>query len=205
MFTFKYKITDADMKAVNKRLMWSYFIPYLAVSLVGLGAGIAATILRPRTEIMVFGILLIVLSAILFGCSMLLLLAPKNFVASALLTSVDTERTVTIGDGIVIATEEQKDIELSLSEFIRFKNHKTYILAYLDKNRVLLIKDAEQNGKTLAEVFEHLKNRTVSAKPAQKAVGEKSESAVVKADDIKENDADGVEAQSSDDSEAEKE
>ena len=154
------------MKAVNKRLMWSYFIPYFVVALLGIGAGVAATVLRPRTEILVFGILLIVLSAILFGCSMLLLIAPKNFVASALLTSDDTERVVTVGDEVTIVTEGQNDIKLALSEFVRFKNYKTYILAYIDKDRALLIKDAEQNGKTLAELFDYLKNRTAGTQSA---------------------------------------
>lgn len=216
MFTYKYKITDADMKAVNKRLMWSYFIPYLVVSLLGLGAGIAATILRPRTEILVFGILLIVLASILFGCSMLLLIAPKNFVVSALLTSDDTERTVTVGEsGVAISTDGQQDIKLSLGDFVRFKNYKTYLLAYLDKDRVLLVKDAEQNGKTLAELFDFLKNRTAGARsipenaagdkidekvddaagPANAEVAEKSQSENV------ENDGD-VESENADDKDA---
>ena len=63
MFTLKYKITNDDMKRINTRIMRMYFALYFTVSLLGLGAGIAATIMRPRTEILVFGIILIVLGA----------------------------------------------------------------------------------------------------------------------------------------------
>ena len=65
MFTLKYKITNDDMKRINTRIMRMYFALYFTVSLLGVGAGIAATIMRPRTEILVFGIILIVLGAIL--------------------------------------------------------------------------------------------------------------------------------------------
>ena len=48
VFELKYRITDDDLKRINKSVMWKYFLMYLAVSLVGLAVGVVATVLRPR-------------------------------------------------------------------------------------------------------------------------------------------------------------
>ena len=120
MFELKYKITDDDMKTVNKSIMWQYFIPYVIVAVLGLAAGIAAVVLNVRTDIFVLGIVLIVLGAILMCCTVLLLVAPKNFVASALVPSDTVERTVKIGaDRIDIETPDKENIEIGYGEITK--------------------------------------------------------------------------------------
>ncbi len=166
MFELKFKLTDADVKAVNTRLMWSYFIPYLIVSLIGLAAGIAAAVLKPRTEILVLGIVLIVLSAILLGCSVMLVIAPKNFVHSVLFPDNDVEREVIADDGgITVKTPEQSDITVSYGGVLRVKKAGEYVLVYGDKDSALIIKNAVTSGQSLDDFYEFLKSKT-SAKRA---------------------------------------
>ncbi|MDE7463584.1 MAG: hypothetical protein K2M48_01020 [Clostridiales bacterium] len=179
MFELKYKITDADFKTVNKSLMWQFFIPYVIVALLGIAAGIAAITLRPGTEMLVLGIILIVLAAVLLVCAVLMAIAPKNFVASALLTSDDTERTFEIGDdGITIKTPEQKDINVGYNEILRVRDKKTYALLYVDKAAVVLLKDEIVSGGTYAELIAFLKGKTQNATaqpPAAEGTSEKAE------------------------------
>ncbi len=168
MFELKYKITDADMKSVNTRIMWQYFIPYVVVALLGLAAGITATVLRPRTVIFVLGIILLVLAAILLVCAVLMSVAPKNFVASALLTSDETERGVVFSDkGITIKTPDQSDIHVDYAEILRVKNRKSYLLLYVDKDVVFLVKNAIVSGGTLEELY-----ATIASKITRKPVAD---------------------------------
>ncbi len=170
MFELKYKITDADMKAVNKSIMWMYFIPYVVVSLLGIGAGIAAIVLNIRTDIFVLGIVLTVLGAILLVCTILLAIAPKNFVASALATSDDVERTVKIGDDqIVIETPDHENIELSYGEITKLKNKKSYLLAYIGRDIVMIIKDAVVSGGTLEDAYNFISAKMQNTAPAASA------------------------------------
>ncbi len=161
MFELKYKITDGDMKAVNKRIMWQFFIPYVIVSLLGLAAGVTAVVLQPKNELFVLGIILIVLAAILLVCAVLMAIAPKNFVVSALLTSDDTERVLEIGEsGVTVKTPEQSDINVGYAEILKVRDKKTYALLYVGKDTVILLKDAVTSGGTFAELVEALKNKT---------------------------------------------
>ncbi|MCH5161590.1 MAG: hypothetical protein J1G04_06125 [Clostridiales bacterium] len=182
MYELKYKITQADVKSVNKSIMWAYFIPYLAAALVGIGVGIAATVLRPRTEMLVMGIILIVLGVILLACAILLLIAPKNFVASALLPSDDIDRTVKFSDdNITVSTEDKADIIIDYFELNKIKCKNTCIVAYLGKEQILIIKDAFTSAGNLQELFEFIKGRMtkiVPSAPAQNtAVAENAEEA----------------------------
>ncbi len=171
MFELSYKITESDMKAVNKSLMWRYFIPYLVVSLLGIAAGIVATVLQLRTEIFVLGIVLIVLGSILLGCTVLLAIAPKNFAASALIPSEEVTRTLKIDDGgLTVVTEGSSDIEIRFSEITKLKNKKSYLLAYLGSEMVLLIKDAVTSGGSLEDVYSFLDSKISMQK--QSGVGE---------------------------------
>ncbi len=164
MFKLKYKITDADMKAVNKSVMWLYFIPYLVVSLLGIGAGIAATVLHLRTELLVLGCILIALGAILLVLSVMLLIMPKNFGASALIKSDEFEREFIIDKtGITVKTDNQSDIYISYAEFTKLKNKTTYLIGYLGKEQVIVIKDAITEGGSFAELYDFLNGMIRSA------------------------------------------
>lgn len=162
MFTLKYKITNEDMKKINTRIMWMYFALYFSVSLLGLGAGIAATVLRPRTEMLVFGIILIVLGAILLGCSILLTIAPKAFVLGAVLPDDDAEREVAVGvDGITVRAESGSEVYFRMGEVLKVKERPAELLLYIGKDRVLILKDAITSGQAFAELVEFIKARTV--------------------------------------------
>lgn len=185
MFELKYKLNDADVKAVNKRMMWTYFLPYMIVSLLGIAAGIAATVLRPRVEILVLGIILLVLAAVLCCCSVLLLIAPKNFVASALMTSDEVEREVTVDDnGVTVKTPDQSDIKLSFSEIYAVKNKKTYLLLYVGKDSVIIVKDAITSGQSLEQLFGFIKGKLDAVKTASdRGVGDTVSASAEKPDE----------------------
>ena len=167
MYELKYKITEADVKAVNKSIMWAYFIPYLIAALVGIAVGITATVLRPRTEMLVLGIVLIVLGAILLGCAILLLIAPKNFVVSALIPSDETERVVKLSDdNITVSTEGKADIVIDYYELNKLKSKQNRIIAYIGKEQILIIKNAEDTGYATEELFGFIKGRITKLLPA---------------------------------------
>ncbi len=176
MFELKYKITVDDVNSVNKSMMWRYFIPYIAVALLGVSAGIAATVLRPSQVILVLGIILIVLGGILTVCSLLLLIAPKNFVASALLTSSEVERKLTVGESnIVVETEDMSDIIFSYGEITKVKNKKTYIVCFIGREQILIIKDAFIGKGSIDELYEFLKSKTELERPDAPAEPESEE------------------------------
>ena len=167
MFTLKYKITNDDMKRINTRIMRMYFALYFTVSLLGLGAGIAATIMRPRTEILVFGIILIVLGAILLGCSLLLTISPKTFVLGAVLPDNDAERELSIdGDGITVRSQDSSDIYFRMGEVLKVKERPAELLLYTEKDRVLIVKDAVTSGQSFAELVAFVKSHTVNKNSA---------------------------------------
>ncbi len=76
MFELKYKITDADVKAVNAKSALRYFVSYLVVALAGVAIGVTAIVLRHSTALFVMGILLTVMGAFLLVCSVLLMMSP---------------------------------------------------------------------------------------------------------------------------------
>ncbi len=175
MFELKYKITDADMKAVNKRIMWQFFIPYVIVALLGVAAGITAVVLQPHNELFVLGIILIVLASALLVCAVFMAIAPKNFVVSALLTDENVERTFEIGEnGVTVKTPEQSDITVDYAEILKVKDKKNYALLYVGKDAVILMKDAIVSGGTFAELVSFVKEKTVKS-PA-KADGAQTDS-----------------------------
>ncbi|MCM1367774.1 MAG: hypothetical protein NC184_03070 [Roseburia sp.] len=170
MFELEYKITESDIKSVNKGIMLKYFFPYLAVSLLGLAAGLTAVILRPRVDLLVLGIILIVLGAMLLVCALLLAIAPKNFFASAVFASDETVRKVAIdGDGITVKTDGASDIVFRKGEINRVAKCRTGLLAYVGKDTALIIKDAFTDGHNLTELGEFLKR---GAAPAPENNGE---------------------------------
>lgn len=156
MFELEYTITDDDLKKVNKHVMWSYFIPYLAVALLGIGAGIAATVIRPSTSIFVLGIILIVLGAVLLACTIMLAVAPKSFVLSALETSDEVKRAVKISDsGITVSTDGQSDIRFGYGGILKAKlmRKAAILVLYVDKDAVLIVKDGTDGNGSVDEIY----------------------------------------------------
>ena len=167
MYELEYKITDGDMKAVNKSIMWRYFVPYLTVSLVGIGVGILAAVMRPRIELMICGIILAVFGWILLVCSVLMAVAPKNFVASILETYDDVVRKVTVDERCVkIAIEGQSDITIPLGDITAVKTRKDCLLLYFGKQRVLIVKNAFKTGQSLGELRDFILGNRMSPKAA---------------------------------------
>lgn len=169
-FELKYKMTDDDFKRINKSVMWKLFFMYFGVAVMGLTVGIVAAVLRPRTEILVFGIILIVLGAILLVFSALLLITPRSFVSSALMTSDDTEREVRFDDGgFSVSSDTKKEIKIAYAEIVRIKNKKSYLLLYLDRELALIVKDGITSGQTLGELYNYLLVKTGRKKYAAQA------------------------------------
>ena len=175
MFELKYKITERDLKDANFKVALKYFIAYLVVSLAGIGIGVAAIVTRPSTTLFVMGIILAILGGLLLVCSAMLMISPKSFVLSVLTPSEELERTVTISDkGVTISSDGPNAIELSYYDIIKVKNHKKYLLAYLDKAQALVIKDAVVSGGTLAELFAFLQSKLNSRGPLIESNAEKA-------------------------------
>ncbi len=173
MFELKYKITDADVKAVNAKSALRYFVSYLVVALAGVAIGVTAIVLRHSTALFVMGILLTVMGAFLLVCSVLLMLSPKNFAASALVTGDDIERCVRVdADGITVTSDAQNsDIVFEYSEITKVRMSGA-IVAHIGKDRILIVKDAITSGGTLAELYAFLcdkasaKRKREAAQPA---------------------------------------
>lgn len=137
MFELKYSITENDLRAENKHIMLFYFALYAAVAAVGLAVGIVATVLRPMNSLFVLGIILIVLAGILMLCALFIAIAPKNFVTSAFETS-DTELDVKVDKhGITVNGENI----CPFADISRLKRRKSYMLAYVAKDKVFIIKN----------------------------------------------------------------
>lgn len=182
MFELKYKITDGDIKAVNFKTALSYFITYLAVALVGIAIGVTAIVLRSTTVLLVMGILLTIMGAFLLVCSVLLIISPKNFAASALITSDEIERIVRVDDdGITVTSDAQKsDIKFSFYELTKVKLKNGLIVAHIGRDQILLIKDAVTSGGTLAELYELLRSQIANTRgnvPARRQAETAAESA----------------------------
>lgn len=170
MFELNYKITEDDIKKINFSIMIAYFIPYLLVSLLGLGAGIAAVVLRPTQVLFVLGIVLLVLGAILFGCAILLLIVPKNFITSALVPSSETERNLKVDDnGMIVTTENREPVEIPFYAVSRVKVKLDRMLVYLGRDRVLVVKDAMVIG-SFEELCAFVKSRAGLGAPSVSAI-----------------------------------
>lgn len=168
MFELKYKITDEDIKALNKSANLKYVLEYLIVALLGLGVGIAAVIIRSNKTIFVMGIIIMVLGAALLVCAVLAMLFPSAAYASAVITSGELEREFTFdGDAITVKAEGADDVTIGYNEIKKVKNKKTYLVAVLNNGSALIIKDAITSGQTLTALFEFLSSKVVGQKQAE--------------------------------------
>lgn len=151
MFELKYKVTDDDLKAINKKTMLFYFVLYLTVAVVAIAIGIVAVVYRPQMLMYVLGIILIVLGGILLVCALLLLIAPKNFLTSAVKPS-DNELNVKVDErGIKVTVgEESKLIEFYQVRSTKVKNGLLYV--YTAKDVALLVKNAVCSGGAFEEL-----------------------------------------------------
>lgn len=192
MFELKYKITAGDMKAVNKKILIFYFALYLAVSVIGIAIGIVAVVLRPQTLMLVLGIILLALGAVLFACSLMLLIAPKNFVACAVEPS-DEDIDVKIDD---MAITVNNDVNIPLEQVSKVKAQDGMLVLTVGKNLVFIVKDAIISGqtfealtKTLSEAHGYVPvatNNAVMDKP--ETDGENNAATADTVGDAKEND-----------------
>ncbi|WP_438848449.1 YcxB family protein [Anaerocaecibacter muris] len=158
MFRLNYKITDGDIKAVNKKFMLFYFVLYLAVAVVGLTVGVIAVVLDPSKLMFVLGIILLVLGGILLLCSIMLLIAPKNFVASAIKPS-DDDLTVSIDENGIAVQSPSEDVKIPFASVTEVRDKKQYLLVYTGKDVALMIKNAIASGQTLPELNKFLSAR----------------------------------------------
>ena len=202
MFELKYKITDADGKAVNMKSALRYFVSYLVVALVGVAIGGTAIVLRHSTTLLVMGIILTVMGAFLLVCSVLLMLSPKNFAASALVTSDDTERCVRVDvDGITVTSDAQNsDIVFEYCEITKVRMSGGAIVAHIGKDMILIFKNAITSGGTFAELYAFLcdktsaKRKRETAQPAMDAAHSQEPCAEI----ARETDADNAKAENTD-------
>lgn len=150
-FELKYKVTDDDLKAINKKIMLFYFVLYLTVALVAIAIGIVAVVFRPQMLMYVLGIILIVLGGILLVFALLLLIAPKNLLKSAVKPS-DNELSVKVDESGIEVTdgEERKLIPFFNVRSTKVKNGLLYV--YTAKDVALLVKNAIISGGTFEEL-----------------------------------------------------
>ncbi|MCH5166045.1 MAG: hypothetical protein J1G01_06555 [Clostridiales bacterium] len=151
MFELKYKITEADIKEINKKTMLFYFVLYMCVAVVGMAVGIVAIVLNPQKLMFVLGILLVVFGGILFLCAAMLLIAPKNFVVSVVKPS-DDELTVKVDEGEIVVTSPNGNTVIPFVEVTNVKYKKDKLLVNVGKDIILLIKNAIESGQTLEEL-----------------------------------------------------
>lgn len=154
MFKLKYKITDADMRAVNKRSVMFYFWLYLAVAVCGIAVGITAVVLNPQKLMFVLGIILLVFGGLLTACALLLLVAPKDLISSAFPTG-DEELDVTVDKHGITAGE----INIPFADIKSVKDRKSYLLVSLGKYDAVVLKDCITSGQTFAELSSYVRER----------------------------------------------
>ena len=147
-FELNYAITANALKAVNKKIMLFYFCWYFGVALFGIGVGIAAIVLSPATSMLVLGIIIVVFAAILLVVSLLMAIAPKNFVSSIVPTSneqlsvVIDKRGVTVGDQNVLAFADMQKIK-KYKDFFTVGNAAS----------VFIVKNAITSGQSYDELY----------------------------------------------------
>ena len=155
MFELKYQITDGDILAENKKIAMFYFCLFFIVAAVGLAVGIVAAVLSPQKTIFVLGIIICVFSGLLMAIALFMLIAPKNLVSSAVETG-ESERNVVIDkNGITVDGN-------NLSQFgdiTRIKNRKTYLAAYVGKDKVFIVKNSITSGQSFSELLSYMMER----------------------------------------------
>lgn len=158
MFKLEYKITDGDFGAINKRIALFYFLLYAIVSVVGVVVGCIAVALGPSKLMFVLGIVLIVLGGILALCAIMLLVAPKNFVTSAVKPS-DDARAVEIDESGIAVSSDGEDIKIPFASVTEVRDKKQYLLVFIGKDIALLVKNEITSGQSLSELFGFLSAR----------------------------------------------
>lgn len=155
MFELKYAITEADMKAENKKIALFYFLLYFCVSVVGLAVGIVAVVINPQTFIFALGIVIIIFSALLFAVALLMMIAPKNLVASVIDASDDELDVVIDKNGVTV---NEQNIT-PFADITGIKNRKEYLVVYMGKDKVFIVKDKITSGQKLAELYAYMSER----------------------------------------------
>lgn len=185
MFELKYKITDDDMRAVNKRIMLFYFVLYFAVAVVGVVVGVVAVVLDTQRSIFVMGIIILVMAGLLLALSLIMLVAPKNYAASRVAPS-DAELSVTVDKHGV--TVDGNNIA-PFVDITSIKRRKNGLWVYTGKSVMLLIKPCVVSGQSFEELYSYMAERRgrILIEPASEQGGTKS---TEDADDGKQNDAD---------------
>lgn len=154
MFNLKYTLTADDLKAENKKLALFYFALYFTVAVIGLAVGVAAVVVNPQVTILVMGIIILVFAALLCAVSLLLLIAPKNLVVGV--ADEDGEKEVTIDKhGITVNGQSLA----AFADITKIKNRKTYLVVYLGKDRVFIVKNAITSGQTFDELYAYMSER----------------------------------------------
>lgn len=155
MFELKYAITDADIKSENKKIALFYFLLYFAVAVVGLAVGIVAVVINPQTSIFVLGIIILVFSALLLAIAILMAIAPKNLVTSVIDASEDELNVVIDKTGITV---DEQNIS-PFADITKIKNRKTYLVVYMGKDKVFIVKDKITSGQKLDELYTYMTER----------------------------------------------
>ncbi|MCH5153855.1 MAG: hypothetical protein J1F71_01450 [Clostridiales bacterium] len=155
MFELKYQITDGDILAENKKIAMFYFCLFFIVAAVGLAVGIVAVVLDPQKTIFVLGIIICVFSGLLMAIALFMLVAPKNLVGSAVETG-ESERNVVIDkNGITVDSSNVS----SFADITKIKNRKTYLAAYVGKDKVFIVKNSITSGQSFSELLSYMMER----------------------------------------------
>ncbi|MCH5155363.1 MAG: hypothetical protein J1F69_02045 [Clostridiales bacterium] len=155
MFELKYAITESDVRAENKKVSVFYFWLFFAVAAAGLAAGIVAVVLNPKTSVMVLGVIILVMSGLLMAIALLLLIAPKNMVHSAV-QSGEEELNVVIDKNGITVNEQNVAPFAAITDI---KNRKSYIAAYIGKDKVFIVKNHITSGGEFSELFSYMTER----------------------------------------------
>ena len=155
MFELKYKITEGDILAENKKIAMFYFWLFFIVAAVGLAVGIVAVVLGPQKTISVMGIIILVFSGLLITIALFMLIAPKNLVSCAVEAGENDRDVVIDKNGI---TADGNNVS-QFADITKIKNRKTYLVAYVGKDKVFIIKNNITSGQSLAELFAYMSER----------------------------------------------
>ncbi|MDE6294039.1 MAG: hypothetical protein K2L88_05400 [Clostridiales bacterium] len=155
MFELKYAITQADMKVENKKIALFYFLLYGIVAVIGLAVGIVAVVINPEITIFVLGIIILVFSALLLGIAALMMIAPKNLVTSVIDTSDDELNVVIDKNGITVNEQNVSPF----ADMTKIKNRKAYLVVYMGKDKVFIVKDNITSGQKLDELYTYMTER----------------------------------------------
>lgn len=171
MIELKYKITDADIRAEDKRNCLEFFAVYAAIGILGLAVGIVAVVLRQSIPLLALGIIMIALAALLCIIAILLAIPHNPTIKSVVFTDDAAVRTVTLGEReLSVSAEDGTNIvSFGYARFIGMRKRKDYIRLTLEKNVVLLVKCGSQElEKTYSFILDRMgKKKTRKQSTAQ--------------------------------------